>query len=309
MITGLITTQPDLQLAYEIFEGEGPTVLLIMGLGAQMLLWPEPFCRALAERGHRVIRFDNRDVGLSTRLDHLQPPPLWRLALASMSRQPLGAPYALQALADDAAALLDGLGVARAHVVGASMGGMIAQLLAIHHPERVASLVSIMSTPWAHLTGYPSPRTARTLLSRPRGGSEEAVIEHMVRTFTTIGSQTHPPDPEELAVIARACAQRGVSGNGFLRQLAAILDAPDRRPALQQVQIPATVIHGRQDPLVRLAAGEHTAAALPDARLLIFDDMGHDLPRHLWPEILDAIADTVARSRRGAYDAPQHMEV
>lgn len=295
MTTGHITATPGVELGFEIFEGQGPTVLLIMGLGAQMLLWPDPFCQELAARGHRVIRFDNRDVGLSTRLDHLPPPPLWRLLGAAVTRRPAGAPYTLQDLADDAAGLMQGLQVRRAHVVGASMGGMIAQLLAIHHPARVASLVSIMSAPSIHLAGYPSPRAARALLSRPADPSEEAAAAQMVRTFTTIGSQTYPPDPEELGQLARACFARGVSGAGFLRQLAAILDAPDRREALAQVKIPATVIHGRQDPLVQLRGGEQTAAALPNAELLILDDMGHDLPRPLWPEILDAIQRTIAR--------------
>ncbi len=293
MVTHRVGTGVELHV--ETFDGGSDTILLIMGLGAQMLLWPDAFCQQLAELGYRVVRFDNRDVGLSSRLSHLPTPSAPQLLLGWASGRPPTPPYTMMDLADDAAALLDVLGTERAHVVGASMGGMIAQQLAISHPQRVASLVSVMSTPWAPLGGLPSTRAIGALLARP-GPTREEAIAHTIATFRAIGSPVLPPDEEALRDIAERSFDRGLAGRGFFRQLAAVLDAPDRRPALAQLRVPALVMHGAHDPLIRVQGGLETARAIPSAEWLLFEPMGHDLPQPLWPAMVGAIHRTIRRA-------------
>jgi pimeloyl-ACP methyl ester carboxylesterase len=273
-------------------------VLLIMGLGAQMILWHEDFCTQLAARGHRVIRFDNRDVGKSSKLNHLGVPNVLLAMGAALARQPVSAPYRISDMAGDAVGLLGALDIDKAHIVGASMGGMIAQSLAIEHPTRVLSLTSIMSS-----TGNPDLPQARpeaiSALLAPPPASRQASIERAVSVFRVIGSPGFPFDEAYVRERAALSYDRGFSPEGVVRQLVAIVASGSRTQALRSVTVPTLVIHGRDDPLVPLAAGQDTAAAVPGAELMVIDGMGHDLPRAVWPRIIDAISALTARATTG----------
>jgi pimeloyl-ACP methyl ester carboxylesterase len=260
-----------------------------MGLGSQMLLWDEEFCELLAAQGFWAIRFDNRDVGRSTILRDAPVPKRWQLA----TRDSRGAAYSLDDMAADAAGLLDHLEIDAAHVVGVSMGGMIAHLLAINHPERVRSLVSIMSSTGGRRVGRPRPRMALRML-RPAARDRSGYIEDHVETYRQIGSPAFELDEEHKRRRAARCFDRGIHPAGSARQLAAIVAAPDRTRPLGGVRVPAAVIHGDADPLVDVSGGRATAEAIPGAELLILPGMGHDLPRQLWPRIIDAIVRTAA---------------
>ncbi len=283
------------ELAYEE-QGEGPAMLLVMGIGAQGIFWDDRLCARLVERGFRVIRFDNRDVGASSCLDHLPAPKSWPLLVRRVAGLPIDAPYDLSDMARDLVGLLDHLGIAKAHVVGVSMGGMIGQHLAIEHPTRIASLTSIMSSPgsrrWALTT---RPAALRALLGRrPRTADETA--EHLVRVFRTLGGSRFDPDDEALRTLGRAAFERGQSPRGFLRQLGAILKSGDRTRALASVRVPTTVIHGSEDPLIPVGAGRATARAIPGARLHVIQGMGHHLPPSVWDRIVPTIVATAARA-------------
>jgi pimeloyl-ACP methyl ester carboxylesterase len=285
-------TVGDLEIAYETFgEPADPALLLVMGLGTQMLGWHEEFCGEIARRGFFVIRFDNRDIGRSTALRDLPVPSLRQLALRSKK----AAAYTLEDMADDGFGLLDHLGIARAHVVGASMGGMIAQTMAFRRPERVLSLVSIMSNTGALLSGQPRLHTYSVLLGNPPRGREEA-IEHTVKVFKTIGSPGFPRDEAALRRMAGMSYDRGRNPAGAARQLAAIIASGDRREKLATITAPTLVIHGTADPLVRPSGGRATARAIPGARLLMIEGMGHDLPLGAWPQIIDGIVENAARA-------------
>ena len=280
-------------LCYETFGStEAPPLLLIMGLGSQMILWDDEFCRRLAARGFFVIRSDNRDVGRSTIMREAPVPKQWQL----VTRDPRGAAYTLDDMAADAAGLLDHLDLSAAHVVGVSMGGMIAQLLAVNHLERVLSLVSIMSTTGARRVGRPQPRVAMRMLRRARLDREGYIEDHL-ETYRAIGSRAFDFEAEHKRARAGRCFDRGIHPAGSARQLAAIMAAPDRTPALRALRVPTTVIHGEADPLVNISGGRATAAAIPDAELITFPGMGHDLPRELWPQIIAAIVENSARAR------------
>jgi pimeloyl-ACP methyl ester carboxylesterase len=285
-------TVGELELCFERFgDPADPAMLLVMGLGTQMLGWHEEFCEMLAGRGFHVIRFDNRDIGRSTTLSHLPAPTLRQLAL----RDRRAASYSLADMADDAAGLLDHLGIERAHVVGASMGGMIAQTVAIRHPGRVLSLVSIMSNTGARLTGQPALGVLPIFLKRaPR--SREGFVEHTVRLYEAIGSPGFERDEAELRAQLERAWERGIDPAGSARQLAAITTGANRAPQLRRLDVPALVIHGRADRLVNPSGGRATAKAIPGARLLMIDGMGHDLPRGAWPQIVEAIAGNAARA-------------
>ena len=273
-------------LCYETFGEAGhPSVLLIMGLGTQMLAWHEDFCRDLAGRGFRVIRFDNRDIGRSTHLDDVPPPTAAQL----LRRSKRAAAYRLSDMADDAAGLLDALGIDAAHVVGASMGGMIAQSMAARHPDRVRSLVSIMSNTGARFSGQPALRVYPTFVQRPARHRDEAV-ERSVRLFRIVGSTGFERDEDELRELARTAYERAYNPAGAGRQLAAILASGDRTRELRGIRVPTLVIHGDADRLIAPSGGRATARAIPGARLMRIPGMGHDLPRGAWPRILDAIA-------------------
>jgi pimeloyl-ACP methyl ester carboxylesterase len=279
-----------IDLHYDILGGpDGPPMLLIMGLGAQLIDWPDEFCAALAGRGYRVIRFDNRDAGLSGGADGGSPD--LAAVLAGDFRT---VPYRLADLAADAAGLLDALGIEAVHVVGASMGGMIAQQLALDFPGRVRSLCSIMSTTGDRSVGRPTPEAA-AVLTRPGAPNRDDAIADAVAVSRTIGSPGFPADPAELLRRATAKVDRAYRPAGRARQYAAILASPDRTDRLREVRVPAVVIHGADDPLVDVSGGRATAAAIPGAELVVVEGMGHDLPRDAWPRIVDAIDRTARR--------------
>jgi pimeloyl-ACP methyl ester carboxylesterase len=264
-----------------------------MGLGTQMIGWPEEFCAELVERGFYVIRYDNRDVGRSTHFDDVPPPTLGQLLL----RRPRHVAYTLADLADDGAGLLDQLGIDAAHVVGASMGGMVAQLLAARRPERVRSLVSIMSSTGSRWSGQPALRVFPYFLRRPAAG-KEAFVERIVKLFGVVGSPGFEPDEQAIREIAELSFERSDDAAGTGRQLAGILASGNRVADLRRITAPTLVIHGTADPLVRPSGGRATARAIPGARLMLIEGMGHDLPRGAWPQIIDAVAQNAAAPTR-----------
>ena len=282
----------DIELCYETFgDSSDPALLLIMGLGTQMLGWNEDFCAELAGRGFFVIRYDNRDVGRSTHLDSVPPPTVMEL----VRRKPKNVAYKLGDMAEDAAGLLDCLGIERAHLVGASMGGMIAQVLAARHAERVLSLTSIMSTTGSRWKGQPSLRVIPAFLERPAEG-KEAYVERIAKLFRLIGSPGFERDEAEIRALAEQAFDRGAEPAGPARQMAAIIASGHRAEELRQVEAPTLVIHGTKDRLIRKSGGKATAKAIPGARLKLIEGMGHDLPRGTWPEIMDGIASNAKRA-------------
>jgi len=281
-----------IEMVYEAFgDPADPTVLLIMGLGVQMLGWDAEFCELLAGRGFHAVRFDNRDVGRSTKIEGGPRPDLMAAAMGDAS----SASYTLDEMADDCAALLEHIDVEGAHVVGASQGGMIAQALAIRHPGRVLSLASIMSTTGDPAVGQPHPEALPALLARPPADLQE-YAEFVVGAFRIIGSPGFEADEEKLRERARASFERGYYPDGTARQLLAILASGDRTEALRRLDVPTVVIHGTDDILIDVSGGEATAAAIPRARLELIPGMGHDLPRQLWPRFVDLIAENAARA-------------
>ena len=284
----------EIELAYETFGDPGdPPLLLVMGLATQMIGWPDEFCAGLAERGLFVVRFDNRDIGLSTHVDDRGAPDI----LAILGGDRTNVAYPLADLADDTAGLLDALHLDSAHVVGASMGGMIAQLVAIRHPERVRSLTSIMSTTGDRTVGMPAEAAMGVLLAPPATDRESA-IQRAVDTYRVIGSPGFEFDEQALRERAALSYDRRYNPAGVARQLAAILTAPDRTADLGAVDVPTLVIHGEQDSLVDVSGGRATAAAIPGAELLVIDGMGHDLPRAVWTEVTDRITALVERAEK-----------
>ena len=268
-------------------EPGDPPVLLIMGLGAQMIAWDDEFVAALAARGLRVIRFDNRDVGLSTWFDHAGVPDLAGALGAGRVPPPS---YTLGDMAADAAGLLDALGIDRAHVVGASMGGMIAQTFALDHPQRTATLTSIFSTTGDPAVGQPHPEVMAPLFFAPRPTTREEAIEQDVRASKLIASPGFPPEEERLRARSGAAYDRAFHPDGTVRQTVAIINQPDRTPALRGLELPTLVIHGDADPLVDPSGGRATAEAVPGAELWVIPGMAHDLPPALFGEISGRIA-------------------
>jgi pimeloyl-ACP methyl ester carboxylesterase len=287
-------------LCYETFgDPANPTALLVMGLGTQMVAWHEDFCLQLADRGLHVVRFDNRDIGRSTHMKG-RPPTIRQL----LTRSRRAAHYTLRDMADDAAGLLEELELAPAHVIGASMGGMIAQCLAARHPEAVRSLTSIMSNTGSLRSGQPALRVYSVFLRRAPS-EREAFIEHMERVFAAIGSRGLPRDPEDIRAIAAMSYDRDRDPEAAGRQLAAIIAAGDRTPELRRITAPTLVIHGSADRLVSPSGGRATARAIPGAELLMVPGMGHDLPRAAWPTLIDAIAGHALRAEgRGGEKHP-----
>lgn len=281
-----------IELCYqEMGDPEGEPLLLVMGLATQMIAWDEEFCAMLAERGFRVVRFDNRDIGRSSRIDSAGLPG--RLDMLVGRRDT--APYLLRDMAADAFGLMDHLGIESAHMVGASMGGMIVQTAAIENRERVRSLTSIMSTTGSRRVGHPNYRTFGLLLGSPPR-EREAVVERVVKTFKLIGSPGYPFEEERIRELAGRSFDRGHGAAGIARQLHAITASGDRTPALRRLDLPALVIHGRNDLLVNPSGGRATARAIPGARLKMVDGMGHDLPRALHPTFAEEIAANAARA-------------
>ena len=273
-------------LCYETFgDAAAPPIVLIMGLGTQMVAWDTRFCEQLAANGFYVVRFDNRDTGRSTRLDDKPVPKLHEIALRRIARPA----YKLADMALDTVGLMDVLAIDRAHLVGVSMGGMIAQTVAARHPSRVRSLTSMMSNTGARFSGQPALRTYPVLLgSSP--SDRDGFVERGLKTWTTIGSPGFERDEVELRAMIELSFDRGASPAGTARQLGAIVASGDRRRELRAVQAPTLVIHGEADKLVSPSGGRATAKAIDGARLITIPGMGHDLPKDAWPQIIGAIA-------------------
>ncbi len=285
----------EIELCYETFgDPADPPLLLVMGLGTQMIAWHEDFCAGLAGRGFHVIRFDNRDIGRSTHVRARPPTPRQIL-----TRDRRAAAYTLDDLADDAAGLLTQLGRDAAHVVGVSMGGMIAQVLAARRPERVLSLASIMSTTGARWRGQPAVRIMPFFLRKPPATREESV-ERTLGLFRVVGSPAFDRDEEHLRAMSELAFDRGpgdAAGTG--RQLAAIFASGDRTASLARIAAPTVVIHGTKDRLVAPSGGRATAAAIPAARLEMIEGMGHDLPRDVWSRVIELVVENARRARPG----------
>lgn len=281
------------EIAYESFgERTNPTLLLVMGLGMQMLAWDEDFCELLVDRGYHVVRYDNRDVGLSTKIGG-GPPNIFAGAIGITG----SARYDLRDMALDAVGLLDHLGVERAHVAGASMGGMIGQTLAARHPDRVASLTSIMSSAGGRSRAVmPRMSVLGTLLARPPA-EREAYAAHVARVFARIGSTGFEVDHDRLRERALIMYDRSYYPTGTARQLMAIMASGERTPELREIRCPTLVVHGKADKLIPYGAGEAVARAIPGARLELIDGMGHDLPAAVWPRITAAIAENAGRAK------------
>ena len=286
-------------LAFEV-DDQGPPngapVLLIMGLGMQLIAWPDELVADLVRRGHRVIRFDNRDIGLSQHLDHLGTPNLLQATLRHTFHLPVKAPYGISDMARDTHGLLDALGIARAHVVGASMGGMVAQHLAATWPERVASLTLMMTTSGARHLPQASLGVRHALLSRPKDNSAEARLAHFQRLFDVIGSPAYRPDPQQLRARMEASLRRSWHPAGTLRQLVAVAADGDRTPLLGRIAAPTHIIHGEADPLMPVPAAHDLARKIRGSSTDLVAGMGHDLPQPLLSRFADGIAMNAARA-------------
>ena len=278
-----------IEIVYDTFgEPPAPPMLLIGGLSQQMIAWDEQFCAALAAQGYWVIRFDNRDVGLSTKFDEAGVPDVLALMQAAAQGEAVQAPYVLRDMADDAVGLLDALGIESAHVVGVSMGGMIAQEMAIHYTDRVRTLTSIMSSTGNPDLPPPTPE-AMAILVTPAPTDRAGNIESSVQTWRVLNGPVFPLDEDLTRERAGRFFDRGLSPEGTVRQLAAILASGSRKRALQSVTVPALVIHGDADPLVPVEGGIDTADSIPGAELMIIEGMGHSLHPEVAPRIIEAI--------------------
>jgi pimeloyl-ACP methyl ester carboxylesterase len=267
-----------------------PAVVLVMGLGMPLVFWPDAFVDGLLAAGLRVVRFDNRDCGLSSRIEEGPHTPIPLAMAKSILGAEVHAPYTLADMAADAVGVLDALKIDRAHVVGASLGGMVAQVLAVRHPERVASLTSIMSSSGNPFVSMAKPRALGAILHRPGDPYDPAsVTDHLVHVMQVIGSHRYPADPKALRAQCGRAALRGYDHHGIARQMLAMLASGDRRHELETIRLPTLVVHGTDDPLVPKAAGREVARLVPGAKLLELDGMGHDLPAALLPQILAAI--------------------
>ncbi len=278
-----------IQIEYDTFgDRSSPALLMIMGLGTQMIRWDEGFCQQLADRGHFVIRFDNRDVGLSSKIEAAGMPNIMEAMTAALSGKSVLSPYTLDDMADDAVGLLSGLGIEQAHICGASMGGMIAQTVAFRHPDRVLSLISIMST-----TGDPMLPPARpdamAVLTTPSPPEREAYINNSVYVWKVIGSPGFPFDEERIRKLSGKEYDRCFYPQGYGRQMVAIMAHGNRTERLKGVTAPTLVIHGSEDPLVPIEGGKATAKAISGAEFLIIDGMGHDFAEGAWPQLVEAI--------------------
>jgi pimeloyl-ACP methyl ester carboxylesterase len=286
----------DLEIEYQSCgDPARPTILLVMGLGMQLVAWPDAFCRMLADKGFRVVRFDNRDIGLSSRLDHLGVPNINKQAIRYFLRLPLESPYYIEDMARDTLGLMDALGIERAHVVGASMGGMIAQNLAAAEPARVASLTSIMSTTGSRKLPNPRPHALRALLlPPPPEGDVEAAIDRMMRLFRIIGSKTYPATESYLRDWIERHVRRSFNPPGAARQLLAIAASGDRTEVVRRIKVPTLVLHGDEDPLLCTPCAKATAEAVRAgggrAELEIVHGMGHDFPVELHGRLAERIA-------------------
>jgi len=279
-----------IDIAYQrLGKPDSPAVLLIMGLAAQSIAWPDAFCQALVDRGLQVIRFDNRDAGLSTHMTEAPPPNLPAALAGDLS----SVSYTLSDMAADTVGLLDVLGFGKAHVAGASMGGAIAQTIAIEHPNRVRSLTSMMSTTGNMSVGQPSPDVLRGLFSGPRATTRDEVIQQMVRAFRAVGSPGFPADEQEVAERAGRAYDRCYDPIGVARQAIASVASGDRTERLRHLQVRTLVIHGLADRMCDVSGGRATAEAIPGVELVLIEGMGHDLPPGLRSQLAERIAEFV----------------
>jgi len=285
-------TANGIQIEYETFgASSGRPLLLIQGLGGQMIHWDEDLCKGLAKRGYYVIRFDNRDVGRSTKFEAVGVPNIPETMGKILKGEGVQPPYTLEDMADDGVGLLDALGLQKAHICGMSMGGMIAQTIAIRHPSRVLSLVSIYSTTGNRELPQTKPEILGILIALPPN-KREAHVEHMLRVFKTIAGPRFGVDEAWTRKTIAASFDRSYYPQGIARQLVAIMTQRDRRSALALLKVPTLVIHGTDDPLVPVEGGKDTAKAIPGAQLMLIEGMGHDLPHGgAWPQIIEAIVE------------------
>lgn len=289
-----------IRIEYDTFgHASGRPLLLVMGLGQPMLVWHEGFCRLLADRGHFVVRFDNRDSGLSTTFEGAPAPSAFRTAFRFWTGRPIHTPYSLDDMVDDAAGLLDAIGLGSAHLVGASMGGIISQAFAVKYPVRTASLTSIMSNTGNPRHSIPKPKAFLVALRRPPA-ERRAYVEYSVRLWKTIGSPGFPFQEDYIRRRSERIYERGACPSGMGRQLVAVAAAGDRRRDLARITAPTLVLHGEDDPLIPVAAGRETAAVIPGARLLTFAGMGHDIPVELWPRVVDEISSHIEEASASA---------
>ena len=279
-----------IQIEYDTFgrRSDRP-LLLVMGLGAQMIHWREEFCEQLANAGHFVVRYDNRDVGLSTKFDAAGLPDIPAIMTQMAAGQPVSAPYTLNDMADDGIGLMDALDLPAAHICGASMGGMIVQAMAIRQPRRIKSVTSIMSSTGNRELPPAKPEAMAALMS-PAGTNRDEVAERSVAVSKVIGSPSYPADPDEARARAIEAYERAFYPIGVARHMAAVASHGDRKPALLQLEVPALIIHGKADPLVPIEGGLDTHEALRGSQLMLIDGMGHDLPKQVWSQIVSGIA-------------------
>ncbi|MFX1388688.1 MAG: alpha/beta fold hydrolase [Promethearchaeota archaeon] len=286
----------NIEIEYDTFgDTTSKPLLLIMGLGAQMIRWEEELCEKFVERGFYVIRFDNRDVGLSTKFDDAGEPDIMKLYMKLAQGQEIEAAYTLNDMADDAVGLLTAIKIDKAHICGVSMGGMIAQTIAYRHPSRVLSLTSIMSSTGNPDLPRPKPEAMKVLI-QPPPTEREAIIEHGVNNLRVIHGKGFPFDEEKARKFVTASYDRSNYRPGYSRQIAAILASGNRKQALGSITAPTLVIHGSEDPLMPPDGGNDTAEAIPGAELLIIEGMGHSLPPEVWSQVLDAISENVGKA-------------
>jgi pimeloyl-ACP methyl ester carboxylesterase len=281
-----------IQIEYETFgEQDSPALLLIIGLAGQLIAWDEKLCQILAQHDHYVIRFDNRDAGLSSKIDEAGVPDIMKTIEAQMKGETINPPYTIEDMANDAVGLLDALDIEKAHICGMSMGGMIAQTIAINHPKRVLSLISIYSRTGDPEEPQPKPEAMEFLLTPPPE-ERDAFIECHMKLFNTISGPGFPYDQEWLRKSVANSYERSFCPQGAARQFVSMMAQKNRKPALESLSTPTLVIHGSDDPLIRVECGKSTAAAIPGAKLMIIEGMGHDLPHGgAWPQIIDAIVE------------------
>jgi len=286
-------------IAIEV-DDQGPPaaepLLMVMGLGMQLTAWPDPLVQKLVARGFRVIRIDNRDVGLSQGFDGAGAPNLLWAALRHAMHLPVASPYLLSDMAGDALGVLDALKLQRTHVCGASMGGMIAQHLASGHPQRVKSLTLMMTSSGARRLPGPTLKVRSAMISRPPSQTVEGIVEHYVRLYALIGSPAYPSPPAYLRDRFTTSVKRSYRPAGTARQMVAIAADGDRSPVLGSIRMPTRIIHGRADPLVPIAAGHDLKAKISAAQIDVVDGMGHDLPAPLYPRFVDGIAAVAGRA-------------
>ena len=285
----------NIEIEYDTFgDPSGKPLLLVMGLGSQMISWVPEFCELFVQKGFYVIRFDNRDVGLSTKFDDAGVPNVMQVVNKARNREKIDSPYTLEDMADDAIGLLDALNIEKAHVCGASMGSMIAQVIAYRHPSRVLSLVSIMGSTGNPEFSEPKPEAMQVLVV-PMPSKRERYLKESVKRWRILWG-SYPYDEELRKELAEQAYDRSFYPDGQTRQLVAILANGDRREKLKNIKAPTLVIHGKEDPLVPMEGGIDTSKNIPGSELLLIDKMGHSLPPEVWTQVVNAIAENASKA-------------